>query len=149
MYRTGVKTDLFNGERKNPNIKMMDLALRDATDEAMRKGNLYEVLLVDRNGFITEGSRSNVFFIKKGEVFTAPQDKVLLGVTRTKIIELIRDMGAVLHEYSVSADDIEKYDAAFISGTSPAVMPIACIGDVTYDVDDPLLREIMKRYDSL
>ena len=149
MYRTGVKVGLFRGERTNPNIKMMDLKLREAAEEAMKRDSLYEVLLVDREGYITEGSRSNVFFIKNGEVFTAPSDKVLLGVTRAKIIELIRGMGAVLHEESVTADIIEDFDAAFISGTSPAVMPIACIGDVTYDVDEPLLREIMKRYDSL
>ena len=149
MYRTGVKTGLFRGERTNPNIKMMDLKLRDATDAAMKRDGLYEVLLVDREGSITEGSRSNVFFIKNGEVFTAPPDKVLLGVTRAKIIELIRDMGVDLKEESVAADSIAAFDAAFISGTSPAVMPIACIGDVTYDVSDPLLREIMNKYDAL
>ena len=149
MYRTGVKAGLFRGERTNPNVKMMDLKLRDATDAAMKRDGLYEVLLVDREGFITEGSRSNVFFIKNGEVFTAPPDKVLLGVTRAKIIELIRGMGVVLQEESVAVDSISAYDAAFISGTSPAVMPIACIGDVTYDVNDPLLREIMNKYDML
>ena len=148
MYRTGVKAGLFKGERTNPNIKMMDPELRDATDAVMKKDGLYEVLLVNREGLITEGSRSNVFFIKNGEVFTSPADKVLLGVTRAKIIELIRDMGAVLHEESVAADGIEEYDAAFISGTSPAVIPIARIGNVTFDVDEPMLREIMKKYDS-
>ena len=149
MYRTGVKTGLFRGERTNPNIKMMDLKLRDATDAAMKRDGLYEVLLVDREGSITEGSRSNVFFIKNGEVFTAPPDKVLLGVTRAKIIELIRDMGVGLKEESVAADSIATFDAAFISGTSPAVMPIACIGDIKYDVSNPLLREIMNKYDAL
>jgi branched-chain amino acid aminotransferase len=146
MYRTGVKTDLLRGERRNPNIKMMDPKLRDAADEAIRKGGLFEVLLVDRNGLITEGSRSNVFFIKNGGVFTSPSDKVLLGVTRAKIIEIIRDLGAVLHEESVAAGSIAEYDAAFISGTSPAVMPIVRIGDAEFDVDDPLLRKIMQEY---
>ena len=149
MYRTGVKTGLLRGERTNPNIKMMDLKLRDAADEAMKKYGLYEVLLVNNDGLITEGSRSNVFFIKSGEVFTAPPEKVLLGVTRAKIIGLIRDMGAVLHEECVSADSLPEFDAAFISGTSPAVMPVSRIGDISYNVDEPLLREIMDRYDSL
>lgn len=149
MYRTGAKAGLFRGERTNPNIKMMEPELRDATDAVIKRDDLYEVLLVDREGLITEGSRSNVFFIKNGEVYTAPSDKVLLGVTRAKIIELIRDMGAVLHEESVAADSIAGFDAAFISGTSPAVMPVARIGDAAYNVDEPLLREIMKKYDSL
>ncbi len=149
MYMTGVKAGLLRGERANPNIKMMDTGLRDAADAAMKKDELFEVLLVDREGRITEGSRSNVFFIKNGEVFTAPPDRVLLGVTRAKIIGIIRDTGAALHEECVAADSIADFDAAFISGTSPAVMPIARIGDVTYDVNEPLLRRIMHGYDSL
>ena len=149
MYRTGVKAGLLRGERTNPNIKMMDIKLRDAADEAMKRDGLYEVLLVDSEGLITEGSRSNVFFIKNGEVFTAPPEKVLLGVTRAKIIEVIRDMGTVLHEECVAEDSIAGFDAVFISGTSPAVLPVSRIGDVRYDVDDPLLREIMDRYGCL
>ena len=52
---------------------------------------LYEVLLVNRDGVITEGSRSNVFFIKSGEVYTPPTDAVLPGVTRTMIIRILEE----------------------------------------------------------
>ncbi|MBQ6402228.1 MAG: aminotransferase class I/II-fold pyridoxal phosphate-dependent enzyme [Firmicutes bacterium] len=147
QYARGVKTELFRGERKNPNIKMMDQALRDATDAAIRQHNLYEVILVDRDGCITEGSRSNVFFIKKGEVWTSPLHQVLPGVTRGKIIDIIRERGIVLHEDPLPASDIGTFDAAFISGTSPKVLPIASVDDVSYDVNDPLLRNIMSWYD--
>ncbi len=146
LYETGIKTDLFRGERRSPNIKMIDRQLREATDEAIKAGGLYEVLLVDRNGQITEGSRSNVFFIKDGEVFTAPSEKVLLGVTRSKIIEIIRSFGIALHEEAVAAADIGNFDAAFISGTSPKVMPIASVGEASFDVNDPILRKIMEKY---
>lgn len=147
QYARGVKTELFRGERKNPNIKMMDQALRDATDAAIRQHGLYEVILVDRDGCITEGSRSNVFFIKKGEVWTSPLHQVLPGVTRGKIIDIIRERGIVLHEDPLAASDIGTFDAAFISGTSPKVLPIASVDDVSYDVNDPLLRNIMSWYD--
>ena len=147
QYAKGVRTELFDGERKNPNIKMMDQTLRDATDEAIKKHDLYEVILVDRDGCITEGSRSNVFFIKKGEVYTSPLHQVLPGVTRRKIIEIVKDKGIRVHEVPINASDIGSFDAAFISGTSPKVLPIASIGEETYDVNDPLLRDIMRWYD--
>ena len=147
QYAKGVRTELFDGERKNPNIKMMDQTLRDATDEAIKKHDLYEVILVDRDGCITEGSRSNVFFIKKGEVYTSPLHQVLPGVTRRKIIEIVKDKGIRFHEVPINASDIGSFDAAFISGTSPKVLPIASIGEETYDVNDPLLRDIMRWYD--
>jgi len=149
LYRSGVKVGLFRGERKNPNIKMMDRGLRDATDKAIRQGDLYEVLLVNREGYITEGSRSNVFFIKNGEVFTSPTDAVLPGVTRTVIIRIIESSGIPIHYRAIRRDELGGFDAAFISGTSPKVLPIANIGSDTYDVNDPVLRSVMEQYATL
>ena len=117
--------------------------------KAIISGDLYEVLLVNRDGIITEGSRSNVFFIKNGEVYTSPTDAVLPGVTRTMIIRILEEAGIPLHYSAVRQDELAGFDAAFISGTSPKVLPVANIGDIAYDVDDPVLRSIMARYDSL
>ena len=147
QYAEGVRTGLFEGERKNPNIKMMDQALRDATNAAIRERGLYEVILVDRNGQITEGSRSNVFFIKDGEVYTSPLHQVLPGITRGKIIEILNSKGITVHEEPIAASDIASFDAAFISGTSPKVLPIAQMEGAAYDVNDPLLRDLMNWYD--
>ena len=47
----------------------------------------------------------------------------------------------------MAAEDIGSFDAAFISGTSPKVMPIASVGEVSFDVNDPILRKIMEKYD--
>ncbi len=147
QYEQGVRTELFYGERKNPNIKMMDQPLREATDEAIRAHDLYEVILVDGSGQITEGSRSNIFFLKAGEVYTSPLHQVLPGVTRGCIIDIIRSKGIPIHEEPISADQIGTFDAAFISGTSPKVLPIQSIGEFRYDVKDPLLRDIMRWYE--
>jgi branched-chain amino acid aminotransferase len=128
---------------------MMDRELRDATDKAIKSGDLYEVFLVNRDGIITEGSRSNVFFIKNGEVYTSPTDTVLPGVTRTIIIRIIEEAGIPLHYCSIKQDELAGFDSAFISGTSPKVLPVASIGDIAYDVDDPVLRSLMARYNSM
>lgn len=149
LYETGVRAGILNGERRNPNIKMIDQELRDAANAAIKAKDVYEVLLADRNGNITEGSRSNVFFIRNGEVYTSPSTHVLKGVTRLKIIEIIRELGAPLHEEHVSTEQAETCDAAFISGTSPGVLPISSLEGREFDVGDPLLREIMKRYNDL
>ena len=153
LYRTGVRTGILRGERRNPNVKMMDRELRDAADAAIRRGGLYEVMLVDRRGFITEGSRSNVFFIKGNTIYTPPAGQVLKGVTRRVILGIIGDlagkMDVKLLEEPVRLEDAAQCDAAFISGTSPGVLPVASMGSAEYDVNDPLLAEIMKRYNEL
>ena len=69
------------------------------------------------------------------------------GITRGKIIEILNSKGITVHEEPIAATDIASFDAAFISGTSPKVLPIAQMDDTTYDVNDPLLRYLMNWYD--
>ena len=123
--------------------------MRGRTNKAIKSGELYEVFLVNRDGIITEGSRSNVFFIKNGEVYTSPTDTVLPGVTRTVIIKILEDAGIPLHYSAIKQEELSGFDAAFISGTSPKVLPVASIGDIVYDVDDPVLRFVLAQYNIL
>jgi GntR family transcriptional regulator/MocR family aminotransferase len=149
LYETGVSVGILHGERKNPNIKMMDHELRDAADAAIKEKSVFEVLLADRHGNITEGSRSNVFFIKDGELYTPPAAQILKGVTRLKVLEVAEKMGLKIHEEAISAEQALESDAAFISGTSPGVLPIASIEGKPFDVNDTALRQIMYNYDRL
>lgn len=146
-YRDGVDTGLFSAVRINPNIKSRNQALRDATNQAIKSGGLFEVILVDEQGCITEGSRSNIFFIKDGTVYTCHESGVLPGITRQKIIQICREKQIEVIERYIPASTLKDYDAAFISGTSPKVLPIRRIGDVKLDVNDDTLRKIMQLYD--
>ena len=59
----------------------------------------------------------------------------------------MRSKGIAVHEDPIPASSVADFDAAFISGTSPKVLPIASLGEVAYDVNDPLLRRLMEWYD--
>ena len=76
-YRNGIKTVLFHAERQNPNAKALLYELRLRIDMEKERKKLKEVLLVDENNCITEGSRSNVFFIKGDLVVSPPAKKIL------------------------------------------------------------------------
>lgn len=151
MYREGVRTDLLRMERKNPHAKIINQTLREAADTLMEEKDLFEAILVNEEDQITEGSKSNIFFLKSnstgGEVWTSPADGVLLGVTRQHILALCREAGLSIREETISVSDLPGFQAAFISGTSPKVLPIHWIGDQELDVNDPLLRRIMALYD--
>ena len=148
MYREGVSTDLLEARRNNPHAKIVNQELRESANAMMREKDLFEVLLVNERGEITEGSRSNVFFIKGEKVYTCPAEGVLLGVTRQRILRLCEEAGIEVVEAPIEVDALSDYAAAFISGTSPKVLPIARIGGVRLDVDDPTLRTIMRLYDA-
>lgn len=148
-YEKGVKTILYHGERQNPNAKIINSDFRISVDKEINKSGAYEAILVDRNGFITEGSKSNIFLISNESVFTTPLESVLPGVTRTVIIELLRMIKVPIFEKNISCDELNNYDALFISGTSPKVLPICSVDDIEFNSSkNELLINIEKAYDN-
>ena len=97
MYRVGVEILSLNEVRNQPNAKITNLSLRTLADKIISDKNVYEVLLVNQEGFITEGSRSNIFFIKDKVVFTPPTSIVLPGITREKVLEICNNLGIETH----------------------------------------------------
>lgn len=150
MYEGGVDTILYHGERKNPNIKAIDTVFRSGANEKMMEKNAYEAILVDKNGFVTEGSRSNIFMVMGDTVMTSPVEEVLPGITRDKIIEISKKLGYNVMEKKVSYLDLEAMDGLFISGTSPEVLPIRKVDDLQFDSqDNQVIRSIMAAYHEL
>lgn len=148
MYEQGVRTNLLESVRENPHAKIINQSLRDRADAMMAEQSLFEAILVNEKGQITEGSKSNIFFIKDGTLVTCPSEGVLLGVTRQRILRLVTEAGIPVKEEFIPANELADYDAGFISGTSPKVLPICCVGDVKLDVNDPTLRKVMKLYNN-
>ena len=88
QYRCGVKGILFHAERKNPESKVINHKLRSAIYHRLILEGAYEALLVNEKNMITEGSRSNIFFLKGETLVTAPDNLILNGITRKHILEI-------------------------------------------------------------
>lgn len=149
-YQKGVKTVAVNIERPNPNAKVDRAEYRQIIDSAKEKTNSYEALLVDHNGYVTEGGRSNLFMIKGDLVLTAPGDKVLKGINRQMVFTACQNIGQPLVEKEVSYTEMLAMDAIFISGTSPHVLPVSQVDDKHFDsATNPILRSIMAEFDKI
>jgi branched-chain amino acid aminotransferase len=147
-YEKGVSTILYYGERNTPNVKVVNSDFRKSVDEEIKKANAYEAILVDRNGIITEGSKSNIFLIKGDKVVTAPLELVLPGVTRSLIIDICNEEGIEVIEQKVDCRDIKYFDALFISGTSPKVLPVRNVDDmIFYSSENKVVKIIKTAYD--
>lgn len=142
-YALGVKTALFYAERDNPNIKIGHTHTRKSANAEIQRKEVHEVLLVDHNGRITEGSRSNVFFIVKDTIYTAPSHIVLQGIMREKVMEIIEQSNLCLKMECLPATELSKVNAAFITGTSPRILPISHIDAIVLDVNNTILRLLM------
>ena len=154
-YRDGVNVGLIEWERTDPNVK----AIRDDYKEAVKRkldgkgafGPYFEALLCRKDGDITEGSRSNVFFIEGDKVLTAPDELILKGITRKYIIEAVRNTGCELITHMISVKELEiSPRPAFITGTSIGVLPVRTIEDIQIDsASDPVIKKIMVEYSAI
>jgi branched-chain amino acid aminotransferase len=146
QYRNGVKGILFNAERKDPESKVINHRLRSSIYHKLIIEGGYEAILVNDNNLITEGSRSNIFFLKGETLVTAPDNVILNGITRKHILQLCKENQIRIEFSCVNVNELEKYDAVFMTGTSPMVLPFSCIGDNYFNVGLPLVEKLRKLY---
>lgn len=148
MYGNGVETILYFGERENPNAKIVNENFREKINSKIKDKNAYEAILVDKNGNITEGSKSNIFMVKDNELLTSPIKVVLPGVTRGEIIKIAKKLRIKIKEVEYKYSDIDKLDGMFISGTSPKVLPIKAVNDISLNPNNSIIRKLMIEYDN-
>lgn len=148
-YQNGISTITCEAVRKNPGIKYINPDLRNRTNRLIQEHQVYEVLLVDPEGYITEGSRSNVFFVKDNELYTSPLEYVLPGTSRKRVFDICQKHRIPVIEKRIACDSLSTYDAAFLTGTSPLILPINRIDQIRYSTASPFLRRLMKYYFAL
>jgi len=145
-YNKGVKGILFYAERKDPESKVINHKLRSSIYHKLILERGYEALLVNEENQITEGSRSNIFFLKGNSLITSPDEKILNGITRKHILDICRENKIKVRFMCVPVDSLQEYDAVFMTGTSPMVLQFCCIGDIYFNVRVPLIQNLRKLY---
>ena len=111
-----------------------------------------DVLLEDQDGYIAEGPTTNVFFFDAdGTLRTPPDRNVLLGVTRSAVIEIARHDGHEVREENVTAEDLFRAREVFLTGTATGLCPVVeidreTIGDGAAGPKTLALRE---RFESI
>jgi len=83
-----------------------------------------EALLLDSEGYVSEGSGENIFIVRNGRIKTTPLTTILEGITRDSIIRIARDNRIPVEEERFTRDEIYIADEAFFTGTAAEVTPI-------------------------
>jgi branched-chain amino acid aminotransferase len=149
QYENGVKLRTLKAIRKNPGSKVWNSELRSKAEYLINSSDAYEVLLVDKKKNVTEGSRSNIFFIRGNSVYTPPENKVLKGITRQKVFQLCHENGIQVIEKEIPLHEMPFYEAAFITGTSPGVLAVDAIENHRFNTSNMVIKKLMAAYDSL
>jgi branched-chain amino acid aminotransferase len=146
QFRNGVKGILYFANRKDPESKVINHKLRSSIYNKLIQEGAYEALLVDKNNLITEGSRSNIFFLKNETLVTAPDNLILNGITRRYILNICRENSITVELKCVNANDHSEYEAVFMTGTSPMVLPFYCINDKFFNARHSLIENLRSLY---
>ncbi|GMG82923.1 branched-chain amino acid aminotransferase [Paralimibaculum aggregatum] len=87
-------------------------------------------VVLDALGNVAETATSNIFLVRDGEVFTPiPTGCFLNGITRQRVIGLLRDDGVAVHEASLTPADLDAAEEIFTTGNATKVMPITRFED--------------------
>jgi branched-chain amino acid aminotransferase len=153
-YRDGVKLALVGVERNrkraiDPGVKSGNylnniLALMEA-----KRAGAYEAIMCDSSGRVAEGSTSNVFCVKNGELLTpALSIGLLAGITRERVLSLAREAKIVVKEPALVPDDLLAADEVFITSSIRGILPARQIDD--HDMPRPIpgkvTGDLMARY---
>ena len=83
-----------------------------------------EALLLDTDGYVSEGAGENVFIVKGGKIYTPDLASCLDGITRDSVLTMARDMHIEIIEKRITRDEMYCADEAFFTGTAAEVTPI-------------------------
>ena len=161
LFKKGVHLQIVNVRRnpisaQSPHIKSLSYLNNIlAKHEAIRAG-CFDALMLNMDGFLTECTISNVFFIHQGRLCTPAEDcGILRGVTRDAVMFLAKEAGISVEEGSFSSEQLFEAEECFITNTSMEVMPVSqvngqpigitCPGNVTVKLHE-LFRTNLNRF---
>jgi branched-chain amino acid aminotransferase len=106
-----------------------------------------EALLLDTEGYVSEGSGENIFIVRNGALKTTPLTSILEGITRNSIIRVAHDEGIGVIEERFTRDELYIADEAFFTGTAAEVTPIRVLDGRNIGTGKP--GKITKRLQSI
>jgi|TARA_B100000085_G_scaffold99257_1_gene90319 branched-chain amino acid aminotransferase len=117
------------------------MALHEAIDNGAD-----EAIMMDKYGFISEGSGENIFLVKNNIVLTPTTDHCLNGITRQSVIQIAKNLDLEVIEKNIKFEDFVDADEAFFTGTAVEITPVTSLngepinngkrGEVTKQLQD-------------
>jgi branched-chain amino acid aminotransferase len=114
------------------------------------KGGYQEAILLDAQGFVSEGTGENIFVVKDGVILTPPETSGILdGISRKSVIQIARDLGYEVRERALVRAELYLAEEVFLTGTATELAPVREIDDHPIGGDGPgsVTREIQRVFD--
>lgn len=144
---TSIKASLKKDFRwRKSNIKSTSLLANVMYKIQASEENFFEIILQE-NGYITEGAVSNVFCVKNNEVKTPSlENNILPGITRSVIIDIVNKIGIKITESKISVEDFMNSDEIWITNTTKGILLVSEIDEVQVSNSDNVYSKVLKKF---
>jgi branched-chain amino acid aminotransferase len=114
----------------DPNIKSGNYLNNIIALLNVDKSRYSDSFLLNENGYVTEGTTYNIFYIKDGLVYTSPDDSdILLGITRQILFDQASKQGIHIKKQNFTLQDLYTADEVFTTSSTKEVMPVSHVDD--------------------
>lgn len=153
--RNGIRAKISSFARHHINVSLAKAKMSGQyTNSVLAKreaklGGYDEAILLDANGYVSEGSGENVFVVRRGVLHTPDLScSILEGITRDTVLVLAREMGLQVVEGRITRDQLWLADEVFFTGTAAEITPVReidnrTVGDGTVG---PVTKKIQARF---
>lgn len=130
LYETGIKVITVPTRRNipdalNPKIKSLNYLNNILVKIEANLAGMSEAIMLNNQGYVTEGSGDNIFIVKNGVIYTPPAYLgALEGITRQAIIDIAKKLGIELKEQPFTRHDVFVADEVFLTGTAAEVIAV-------------------------
>lgn len=147
LYKKGVEVFTAKLERQSPTAKQGNTNARHEADKLLASTPAYEILLINKAGHITEGSRTNFFYKLKGNLYTPPVKEALPGVTRKHVLDIAKELDLAIEERYLLHSETDMVEGLFLTGTSPRILPANKLNNKPLKVDTLEIQRLMKAFE--
>ena len=153
IKENGIKLNISKWRRPAPNTIPWDTKAAGlymictlSKHEAEKEG-FNDSLMLDHEDYVAEATGANIFFIDENlkEIHTPTPDSFLDGITRRTIIGIAEKKGFKIKERKIRLNELNNFDACFLTGTAAEVTPISQIGEYKFKVTNSI-GEIFDKY---
>lgn len=155
LYTNGIELCISDIKRNHPgaldpNIKSGNylnniLALRQA-----RERGFMDAIMVNHEGFVTEGTTFNVWIVKNQKLYTAPVSSGLLkGITRDEVIKIAKEVGIAFQEKLYTPSIMEEASEVFITSSTKGIVPVSRIDDIYFNdfkEENSITKKLLQEY---
>lgn len=153
--KSGIRVKISSFARHHINVSLAKAKMMGQyTNSVLAKreakfGGYDEAILLDSNGYVSEGSGENIFIVKKGVLYTPDlSSSILEGITRETVMILAREMNLEVRECRITRDQLWLADEVFFTGTAAEITPVREVDNrpIGEGTVGPITKQIQSKF---